>query len=317
MPMYIGQSKLKLYIGSRKVKKAYQGEQLVYSAGNIVTYHVDVGVSYQEEVEDGESCLAPKTFTPVKSGWYFVGWRLDATANTNVLSSLTMGDNAITLYAVFNQNVTLRTYISGAVKDWTKTRIYNNGNIFNPTISIEQPLLSGANWIGWCNVSGTVIYTDINNLTLTQNLVLYAGFQYPDANVADFSNKSIDFRGSDNYTVYAIDNTKYSGHTVTAQVTDMRAANNTIGWTISYLYVDGTQVRIVSQMSGDHPQKEGAEIINGSTDLPGSYGKVFTLTSNGDLIVRVVDGSSWGVGQFKSATIFIKSLTLIGKRVIG
>ena len=55
MSIYTGNQKLKkLYIGNQAVRKAYLGNQLVYSAGNIVTYHVDAGVRYQEEVGEGE-----------------------------------------------------------------------------------------------------------------------------------------------------------------------------------------------------------------------------------------------------------------------
>ena len=65
---FIGVSGYKGYLGAIKMKKGYIGATRVYSAGNVVTYHVDSGVTYQEEVDDGESCLSPKTFTPAKSG---------------------------------------------------------------------------------------------------------------------------------------------------------------------------------------------------------------------------------------------------------
>ena len=38
---FIGASGHKLYLGASKIKKAYIGNQRVYSAGNIVTYKVD------------------------------------------------------------------------------------------------------------------------------------------------------------------------------------------------------------------------------------------------------------------------------------
>lgn len=38
MPIYSGQNKIKLAVGGQKVKKAYLGNQLVYSAGSVVTY---------------------------------------------------------------------------------------------------------------------------------------------------------------------------------------------------------------------------------------------------------------------------------------
>ncbi len=106
MPIYNGQTKSKLFLGNQKVKKAYLGDVKVYSSGNIVTYMVDSGVTYREEVDEGASCLSPKTFTPTKNGWTFAGWREDKTANGSVLTNKVMGDAPVTLYAVFKQDVT-------------------------------------------------------------------------------------------------------------------------------------------------------------------------------------------------------------------
>ena len=111
-----GTSKLKLFVGEDKVKKAYLGDTKIYSAGNIVTYRVDNGVTYQEEVDSDASCLNPTTFTPSKSGWTFVGWREDTTASSDVLSSKIMGDEPITLYAVFRKAVTLYYYNGSTTK---------------------------------------------------------------------------------------------------------------------------------------------------------------------------------------------------------
>ena len=69
----------------------------VYSAGKMVTYMVDSGISYQEKVKKGQSCLAPTTFTPSKSGWTFAGWREDSTASGSVLSEKVMERSPITL----------------------------------------------------------------------------------------------------------------------------------------------------------------------------------------------------------------------------
>lgn len=91
--VYLGATACKLYLGSTKIKKGYVGDTRVYSAGNIVTYKVDTSTTYQEEVDEGASCLSPKTFTPQKSGWAFVGWRMDMVASGDVLTSKVMGDN--------------------------------------------------------------------------------------------------------------------------------------------------------------------------------------------------------------------------------
>lgn len=91
--------KTKLYVGNKNTKRVFAGDKSVYSAANICTYHVD-GATYQEEVDEGESCLSPTSFTvPEKSGYMFVGWSLEK--GGDALADLTMGGDPIVLYAVW------------------------------------------------------------------------------------------------------------------------------------------------------------------------------------------------------------------------
>ncbi len=182
MSIYTGNQKLKkLYIGNQAVRKAYLGNQLVYSAGNIVTYHVDAGVRYQEEVGEGESCLSPKTFTPQKAGWAFVGWRTDATASGDVISSLIMGDSPIELYAVFTHPVTV-TYYNGSASASAqmKNRYWNNGNDTPPSFTLTQAALSGWSARGWsASTAGNGGITYANGAAFTRNsdVTLYGMYQ--------------------------------------------------------------------------------------------------------------------------------------------
>lgn len=182
MPIYAGNQKLKkLYIGNQAVRKAYLGNQLVYSAGNIVTYHVDAGVRYQEEVEEGESCLSPKTFTPQKAGWAFVGWRMDMVASGDVLASKVMGDNPVTLYAVFAHNVTV-TYYNGSttVSRQTKSRYWNNGNAASPSFALTQAAKSGWSARGWSTstaANGGITYANGAAFTRNSDVTLYGMYQ--------------------------------------------------------------------------------------------------------------------------------------------
>lgn len=96
------------------------GDTKLYSSGNIVTYVVDSGMTYLEEVDEGASILVPSTFVPTKSGWTFLGWRKDTTASSSVLSSEVMGDEPVTLYAVFTQGVAL-TYYDGSTRNTLNT----------------------------------------------------------------------------------------------------------------------------------------------------------------------------------------------------
>ena len=175
--VFMGATGCKMYLGAAKITKAYLGSQRVYSAGNIVTYKVDSGVTYQEEVDSGAFCLAPTTFTPAKSGWVFVGWREDATAAGSVFASKVMGDEPVTLYAVFEQAVTL-TYYNGSATPTTatKTRYYNNGNVANPTVTLTLAAISGWTARGWSTDaagSAGVVYANGATVTLTGGLTLY------------------------------------------------------------------------------------------------------------------------------------------------
>ena len=178
MPIISETNQIKL---SPWVKKIYCEGDTVYSSGSVVTYLVDTNTSYQEEVDDGDTVLSPKTFTPAKSGWEFVGWKQDNTANNSVLNSLTMGDNPVTLYAVFRQAVTV-TYYNGNTTKQTATgyRYYNNGNTVNPTFTIAQTNISGWTARGWSTAAagnGAITYNSLNNTTITANVTLYAMYQ--------------------------------------------------------------------------------------------------------------------------------------------
>lgn len=182
MSVHIAQRKAKLYLGNKKVNKIYRGGVKVYSAGNICTYHVDTGTTYQEEVDEGASCLSPKSFTPAKSGWVFVGWRQDTVANSTVLSSKIMGDEPLELYALFKQDITLTTVANGTTNRETKPRLYNNGNLANPAFTVSSPSRAGATFKGWSASAGstTISNSSILNLSLAVSTTRYAVFTYAD-----------------------------------------------------------------------------------------------------------------------------------------
>jgi uncharacterized repeat protein (TIGR02543 family) len=167
-----------------KLKKGYvfeDGEyKKIYSAGNVVTYWVDTDIEYKEDVDSDASCLSPTSFTLSKDGWTFVGWREDTTASGDVLTSKVMGDNPISLYAVFKQDITVTTIANGELTETTKKRYYNNGSYANPTFTVANPTKSGATFKGWSTSasSTTIANNDISNLILTENMTRYAVFKY-------------------------------------------------------------------------------------------------------------------------------------------
>lgn len=182
MGVMTGGKKLKgCSAGSRKVKKIMYRGQKIWSAGNIVTFQVDTGAAYREEVDEGADCLSQKTFTPTKAGWEFMGWRGDAAAGGNVLSAKAMGDSPITLYAVFRQAVTV-TYYNGSASPGSKTeyRFYNNGSVSNPSFTITQSALSGWTARGWS--TGTagnsgITYGNAAAFTRDSDVTLYGMYQ--------------------------------------------------------------------------------------------------------------------------------------------
>ena len=168
------------YIGNKKILKVYQGNQLLYSSGNTVTYYVDSNVSYQERVDYEATCLSPTTFTPSKSGYTFVGWREDKTASSSVVSSKVMGNDPINLYAVFKKTITLSYNGNGATggstASQTGTQYYNNGNVANPSFTLKSNGFSRTDHqfvrYRMNSVSGTA-YNIGASVTLSENTTFY------------------------------------------------------------------------------------------------------------------------------------------------
>ena len=145
----------KAHVGlSGKVfKKIIAGSdgRVLWQAGAVVSYIVDTGVSYTEEVSSGESCLSPKTFTPSKSGWTFAGWREDGQANGSVLSSKVMGSDPIVLYAVYKKTCSAKFISYNSTQTATGTAYYNaSGHVGNySVVAPDGAAYSGWTWRGW------------------------------------------------------------------------------------------------------------------------------------------------------------------------
>ena len=221
-----GTSKMKLFGGSEKIKKAYLGTEKIYSAGNIVTYYVDSGIYYQEEVDSDASCLNPTTFTPSKSGWMFVGWREDTTASGDVLSSKIMGDELITLYAVFKKAVTLTYYDNTTTARYAYGDVYyNNTNQKNASWLMKQSSKSGWTVRGWgISTAGnaSVAYNDNTAVSISENTTIYGLYQKTCTLTAKSYNSTQTAKGTAYYncagntttaTLYVPTGASYSGWT--------------------------------------------------------------------------------------------------------
>ena len=182
MLIYNGTTLKNMTYNGQKVKKWNHNGVRVFSAGSTVTYCVDSGISYIEEVDSEASCLSPQTFTPVKNGWTFVGWKEDTTANSNVLPSKVMGDTPITLYAVFQSNVTITKYNgSNNATTETKQKYYNNGNTSDPSFTLSQNAISGWSAAGWTTSSSGYSATLANggSVSLSSNATYYSLYTAP------------------------------------------------------------------------------------------------------------------------------------------
>lgn len=175
-----------LYSGRNNIGKAYRNGNLIYlrpkyKAGFNITYKVDSSTEYTELVNAGASVLSPTSFTPTKSGYTFVGWKEDTTANSSVLTSKNAGEET-TLYAVFKKDVTL-TYYDNSTTAATKTGAiyYNNGTVNNPSFTMTQAAsTAGFTTRGWSTTNkgnATVNYSNGATITLTDNLTIYGLYQ--------------------------------------------------------------------------------------------------------------------------------------------
>lgn len=179
---YVGSNrKIKAYLGNIEVYRMYYGNIRVYPNSENVTYIVDTNVSYVEEVDIDDSCLSPKTFTPTKSGWTFIGWKENTTADAFVLTTKIMEGTPITLYAVFRQTITVsyngNGNTSGSTSQQSNYRYYNNGNSTSASFTLSNNGFARLGWsfVQWAmgSASGTR-YNVGSKITLTSNATFYA-----------------------------------------------------------------------------------------------------------------------------------------------
>lgn len=163
--IYIGNKEYIPYIGNKAVEYIYIGDKLYYSAirTHTVTYYVDTNVTYSENVNDGDTCLSPTTFTPSKDGYRFVGWREDTTASNSVLNEKVVTGNNIVLYAVFAKDIMCTYYNNTTSAEYFAAPLYyNNGTVANAQFSIfPQFPKEGWNPRGWStstDADGDIIY---------------------------------------------------------------------------------------------------------------------------------------------------------------
>lgn len=172
------------------------GQRYTVWKGKIeITYKVDTDTTYQEYVYYGTDLLSPTTFTPSKSGYTFVGWREDSTANSSVLTSKTCGYEPVTLYAVFEKTVTVTCFnlMHRYPYDLEGYQYYNNGNIVNPSFTLdEQETKTGWTPRGWgisTAADSEVVYTSGVPFEMSSDITVY-GLYYAEYTLTYYDNSA-------------------------------------------------------------------------------------------------------------------------------
>lgn len=149
-----------------------------------VNYYCENSIYKSSKIVSGNSIDLSSSNAASKSGWTFIGWRQDKTANSSVLSTLTAGTNDINLYAIYRQTITLsyngNGNTGGSTAAQSDYRYYNNGNTTNPTFTLRSNGFSKTNYkfVNWRqgSTSGTA-YNAGASITLSSNTIFYASWE--------------------------------------------------------------------------------------------------------------------------------------------
>ena len=183
-----------------------------------------------EEVKYGSKIdLTP---TATKSGYVFVGWNTNKNATTG-LSTLTMQDSAVTLYAIYSKEVTVLYDKNGGAEDITqKYTIYNNQTNLTITTPSAATTKTGWTFIGFGNSSSaTSGYALEKNVDITiaisaNSYTLYTNWK------KDIEVKFIDYKGTTKTTTTK-NITAYNGGTADVVAPQQNEYTNWTrkGWT--------------------------------------------------------------------------------------
>lgn len=136
------------------ILELYQELQLRALKAFEVIYMVDVGQGYKEEVQLGSTALLPTSFTPQKDGYVFIGWRRDTVASNDILTECTVGEEPLTLYAVFRKQYTLTFTSYQKTESLVAYEYYNNENIVAASVTAPTGIAyTGFTWRGWSNAN--------------------------------------------------------------------------------------------------------------------------------------------------------------------
>lgn len=254
-------------------------------------------------------------------GWTCRGWATDEAADAEIIydeldhTALT---SDVTLYGIYENTITLTTVVQGNKSSKSGSVYYNSsGNMVNPTFTISNPAISGATFNGWSKSSdsASISYSTINNLSLSDTLVLYAVIKYDNVIASThgtyYAGAAGDkFNTIPNTFVSGIDCSKYQGISVAC---DIYAQANGGSGELDLLLKAGNTIQTIAHSFCDYTGEDCTDVRNsnlnvtiyfsqtsGSTDLVG-YGEVRVYAQGVSGFIRIVDNK----------------VTLIGKTVVG
>lgn len=147
----------------------------------VVNYYCENSVYKSVKVVSGTAISLSSSNAASKSGYTFVGWRLDKTASSSVQSSITADTSTINLYAVYRKSITVTYYNNSTSASSTSGyQYYNNGNITNPSFKLTQASRSGWTARGWSTstaANGAISYNNGASFTRDSNVTLYGMYQ--------------------------------------------------------------------------------------------------------------------------------------------
>ena len=122
------------------------------------------------------------TPTATKSGYTFVGWNTNKDG-TSKLSSLTMSDSNVILYAIYSKTITATCYYAVGANVGTFKQV--SGTMYNKSTSVSINLgttsLAGYTFRGWSTSNSgdaTIAVAENGNVNLSSNTTYYACYSY-------------------------------------------------------------------------------------------------------------------------------------------
>lgn len=156
-------------------------ENIINITPHKVFYNIDTGIVYSEEYRKSQNILNPESFTPTKEGYTFIGYRTDKTASKEVFDTLLMGEEDISLYAVFAKNLTVSFDANGgdtiSQTEQLET-IYNNSNNLYPEYTLDltptrnEPIYTFGGW--YMNSTSGTIYNNEQVVSISSDTIFYA-----------------------------------------------------------------------------------------------------------------------------------------------